>query len=480
MRRSRARLGTVLLVAVGLAAVLATLAVTLILRMRGDARESSAVLAVAQNRIMLSAALAYLQESSRLGWDGVSGTVGATGDTFGWTDLRDGALGPRGARPGTVNADGANLDPTPVNTVPTWWTKLYGPSGTTGVTRSYQPYFSSADESNAGVFPAPSVRRWPLPGSVVRCDMPVWQIPPYAIKPIYAANPIRPPVPYGDATWNATWTATNGINGTWLPDIFNANQGALGMLDPQPVQDTWATSVTGDATLRPLTRAVAWFRVYRELLSDHDNNTANDVDYQVLAGKAATGISCDTVAMYDPSDTSSKPPLRNYSVFIITCGAGPSRGYRFWSLLPNDPRRALEPVTAQESGLFASEWMFTMARQEDVVTWFRVEHTAAALSNSTEWLRGTVPNTNWSASDPYPWMLTINNINQVPGFAGSGHHDKSGPSAAMAEQRAALFQNGQQTVPSSNQSARLNMAIHVSQGGGFRWIQRLAQEPIKW
>lgn len=478
--------GTVLLVAVGLAAVMATLAVALILRMRSDARESRAVQDLAQCRVMLSAAMAYLQESSRLGWDGVSGTVGATGETFGWTDLRDGALGPRGARPvlsTDTTAQTVSCDPDLANTEPTWWLKLYGdpdPLPPLPLLR-YQPYFTSLDESNPGKFPAPVARRWPLPGSVVRCDMPVWQTPPYAIKPIYAANPIRPPVPYGDATWTATWTATNGINPAWLPDIFNANQGALGMLDPQPVRDTWVGfSAPGDAP-RPHTRGVAWFRIYRELLSDHDGDDSNDVDYQKLAGVASTGTSCDTVAMYDSSDVTSRPPLRNYSVFIIACGAGPSRGYRFWDLDSNDPRCALEPdkQNAKDSEIFPNEWAFNMARQEDVITWFRVEHTAAALAGRTERQRSTARLLTATNVRYYPFSGP-GAVTTVSGFARSGHSDGYGPTAAMAEGRAAMLLNGDDEEVGQTQMMPVLKVDRISQGGGFRWIQRLAKEPLKW
>ena len=502
--QARSRAGVVLIVAVGLAAIIATMALALILNMRSDTRESAAVLAHAQSRIMLSAALGYVQESARLGWDGLGGVGGvggvgdnSTGETFGWTDYRDGALGPRGARPpaggGSVNSNGGNIDPDPANTVPTWWAALYGSAfttGSTGANLTYQPYFSSADEANSGRYPAPTLRRWPLPGSAVRCDMPVWSTPPYAIKPIYAANPFRPPVAYGDPAWTTTWKAMQGMNQNWLRDTFDANQGALGMLDPQPVSDTWNGFVAGNPELRPATQGQAWFRIYRELLSDHDNVRTNDVDYGILSGdvSAITARSYDTVALYDPIDpTTYNPaspsmarPLRNYSVFIVTCGAGGSRGSRFWGLPGNDPRRAIEPVTASESGLFPSEAVFNLARQGEVVRWFRIEHSTGVLPGTGEVSKriqymGNDQNgasVDWS----YPWFnwSGAGNVRDRPAASGSGDDPFGFGGGLVGPGSAGLLygadQAGYQGLPN----------IPLSRGGSIKWIQRLAQEPIKW
>jgi hypothetical protein len=470
----------VLLVVVGLAATLATLAIALIVNMRSDTRESSAILHQAQSRIMLSAALAYLQESSRVGWDGVGGVgSGTTGETFGWTDARDGALGPRGARPpaggNPVDANGCNLDPAPAATVPSWWTRLYGPAGSMGITRAYRPYLSSADEADPAIFPAPALRRWPLPGSAVRCDMPVWQRPPYAIKPIYAPNPFRPPVAYGDPAWTATWKSQTGMNVNWLRDTFDANQGALGMLDPQPVAEEWPAFAVGDGELRPATRGAAWFRIYRELLSDHDNNRSNDVDYDILGGVASAiqARSYDTVALYDPADATSSPPLRNYSVFVIACGAGGSRGFRWWSLSRIDPRRALEPMTAEESKLFPNEAVFNLARQGEVVRWFRVEHSARVQPGMGEQSKriayeGNDPEnggTDWS----FPWLNW-----------GTAGWYRDAPAASNAGDAYRVL-----AVPSAlgamgGWAADNEPFLPQARGGSITWLQRLDSEPIKW
>jgi hypothetical protein len=466
----RSRNGTVLLLVVGLAATLATLATALIVRMRSEARDSDVVLRYAQARLMLTAANFYLQESSRLGWD----MDDATGETFGWTDSRDGALGPRGARPlasGGVRSDGTGLVADAALTIPTWWTDLYGTSPT------YRPYFTSADEFDYRpnptnpVFPRPELRRWPLPGSVVRCDMPVWNRTKYAIKPIFSANPFRPPVAYGDPTWQATWTATPGMNPAWLPDTFNPDQGAIGMLDPQPVAESWSAFRAGDPTLRPGSQGLVWFRVYRELLSDHDNDPKNDDDYGILGGNASEieKRSIDRVALYDRTDNTSRPPLRNYSVFIIAVGSGGSRGYRFWHLLHNDPRRALEPVTASESFLFPNEEVFNLIRQNEIVQWFRVEHTARGMPQlGVDSLRTRSRGNDSDVNTPdftYPW----NNWNLI------------------AQHRPALSLLPEVPTDTPGGSWSIHGHYHAmppppiaSFGGGFRWVQRLAREPIKW
>ncbi|MFT3766290.1 MAG: hypothetical protein QM820_12385 [Minicystis sp.] len=101
------RRGSILIIVSGLAAVLLVMSLTFLVRMRADGRESLLVLQEAQAHVMLQAALNYVQESSRLGWD-----VPESGDddlpapampfvpdeheeAFGWNDVRDGSAGPK-------------------------------------------------------------------------------------------------------------------------------------------------------------------------------------------------------------------------------------------------------------------------------------------------------------------------------------------------------------------------------------------------
>lgn len=82
------RHGALLVVVAGIAAMFAGLTFTYLLRMRSDVEESRILLREAQARVMLNAALAYIQESSRIGWGR---------EAFGWCDVRDGQPGPRDA-----------------------------------------------------------------------------------------------------------------------------------------------------------------------------------------------------------------------------------------------------------------------------------------------------------------------------------------------------------------------------------------------
>ncbi|HYE04960.1 MAG TPA: hypothetical protein VEL07_05485 [Planctomycetota bacterium] len=80
------RRATVLIIVAGVAAMLAGITVAFLTRMRSDADENRQTQQEFQARIMLSAALQYVQETARLGW-------GA--EAYGWTDRRTGASGPR-------------------------------------------------------------------------------------------------------------------------------------------------------------------------------------------------------------------------------------------------------------------------------------------------------------------------------------------------------------------------------------------------
>ncbi len=92
--RNQARHGAVLIIVAGLAAVLASLGLGFVLRMRSDAEEGRWLVQETQARLMLNAALQYVQETARLGWDDPS--TPEPEEAFGWIDIRDGRLGPCG------------------------------------------------------------------------------------------------------------------------------------------------------------------------------------------------------------------------------------------------------------------------------------------------------------------------------------------------------------------------------------------------
>lgn len=94
------RRGTVLIIVSALAALLVSLSLTFLARVRADVEESDLQFQLAQARVTLVAACQYIQEASRIGWGTTTGTEHA--EAFGWIDVRDGTLGPRIASAGNV------------------------------------------------------------------------------------------------------------------------------------------------------------------------------------------------------------------------------------------------------------------------------------------------------------------------------------------------------------------------------------------
>ena len=219
------RRGTILIVVAGISALLASLALTFLVRMRSDVEESQLVVQYAQAKIMLAAACNYVQETSRLGWDryplkstgGSPTTPSVDGlhiheEAFGWVDERTGAVGPLG------RMDSGN--------VPT----------------------QLVDLTQGG--------KWPAVGTSVRCPMYVMKRPPYATQLTACYNPMNRDSASPDFCWPL-----------------------LKYPDPQPVvPNGWtkaggpssATNTkyvdfeTGDRTPQPQTTGKSWFRVYRD------------------------------------------------------------------------------------------------------------------------------------------------------------------------------------------------------------------------
>ena len=308
----RTRRGAVLVIVAGLALMLAGLMFVVLVRSAGEAGKSQALVREAQARVMLNAALAYVQETSRLGW-------GA--ECNGWTDVRDGSLGPRGP----VLPSGS-LPP------PAWWDATWG---------SYPP---------AANFPASvsaSTLRWPAPGSAMQGDCFAWERPPHAIELTYAYNPLQPLNTPTTITnlWNAVGYSGGAYGGTPEP-------GAKANLQPQPIASTWSDFASGerDTAGRPHiasgSSGLGWFRIYRETPADRDN---------------------DGVPWYDR--VAFSPDM--HATFIITCGGGGTYGFRWWTL-PSPDDRALEPVTAAESGLFIDQNQFDTLMRLNRILWFRV------------------------------------------------------------------------------------------------------------
>lgn len=478
--RGRSRQGVVLIVVTGLAMVLLGIAVSFMLRMRADSLETRTLVAEAQARVMLHAAMMYLQETSRIGWGD---------EAHGWTDLRDGSLGPRPPRNfSPASTTGAAIPP------PSWWKVTWG------------PYIASPTDAQ---LPPDNVRSWPCPGSVARCPMAVPVQAPYATQMRYAYNPVRFPAgapAYGQAGWDTAWiNATTGndpVTGVatsrywpvaWADDIFDPSQGSTGVLDPQPQADVWrdpaytgapgqtpdfisgaidpaaaagdwthvvddgVTSTTVRLAVRDGTENVCWFRIYREVQADHDGLPLADPFPKY-----------DRVVLYDAAN----PTLKNWNVFLIACGSGPSRGYRFWDeadiadwesangVPAGTVTRGQELASASPifAGLVASD--FHAMRAATRVLWYRVEWSPMQGG-------GWVP-------ERYSWAGMRRNQTAFPGWnTAANAFPTEGNSDILAHEG-----SGGQREGGYADGVRYNAPKIY--GGNFKWVQRLDHEPPNW
>ena len=201
------RSGTILIIVAGIAALLASLALAFLARQRATAEETARFIADTQARLMLVAGCSYVCEGSRIGYDKADPSDPNHQEAFGWIDVRDGSVGPN-----TRSAISA-IAVVPLHDA-TVQTERWGPSG-------------------------PSRPCWPALKSVARCPMHVLALPPYAIKPIAAPNPI----------------ATSGAN-FGQPLLINP--------DPLPQAASRAEFMSGKWDVRSTSFGRAWFRVYRD------------------------------------------------------------------------------------------------------------------------------------------------------------------------------------------------------------------------
>lgn len=312
---SDARRGTVLIIIAGIAALMLAVSLTFLTRMRGDGEEAAYVLRDSTARIMLVNAMAYVCETSRLGWGE---------ETFGWNDVHDHSVGPSCF----VDKDGD------------------------GVRETAEPVWVGD--------------AWPAPGSSARCPMYVMQRPPRAITPHLGHNPMvivdaslpAPPAGYKDGPGESL-TRFNGV----VVDVKGRRKMAdFSVLDPQPVAGNRADFVAGDPVPRIESLDLGWFRVYRERAIDHDGLPAGSPEPYY-----------DTVDLNGGTYPDGRQYPDNGSVFVLTCGSGATQGYRFWSTSDPGYDRALEPVTAGDSGLFQSREQFESMRAEEQLLWFRIE-----------------------------------------------------------------------------------------------------------
>jgi hypothetical protein len=253
------RRGTILILVSGIAALLATLSLAFLARMRSDAEAGAELMQEVQSRLMLTAALQYVAEASRLGWQSGS----PPREAFGWCDVRTGLAGP-------CDQDGM---------------PLFAGDRTTGI----GPAFPAVD------------------GRAARCPMFVHHRPPYAVSPRAVLNPVprEPTRPWAELISYAK------------PFPEPADPARFALDDPRP---------------EPGTDSRAWFRVRR-------------------VGKGAE---------------------HRLATFVITCGAGATRGYRDWA----------EVVADGAVAVFGDSDAFAELRRGESIQWYETEWTSAVGGNT--------------------------------------------------------------------------------------------------
>ncbi len=214
------RHGAVFLIVVGMCSLLLSLSVAFLVGMRRDGEEGRYFAQELQARAMLLAALQYIQEGSRIGWDG-NPSDNRGEEAFGWTDAR-----------GIVDGAYTNV----------------GPRGLDG-----RLLFSR----DSGTFPDL--------GGTARCPMHRLRRPACAIDPKLIANPLIDQATF-PVTCNPEWDESKYM-GFWDQRISYANP------DPQPLAEPDASDPysqarferwrVGDATPVATTVGHSWFRVRR-------------------------------------------------------------------------------------------------------------------------------------------------------------------------------------------------------------------------
>lgn len=422
-----------LLLITGLVSILAVLAAVFLLRTREDASAAQPLVREAQARIMLSAACLYLLESSRMGW-------GSPG--HGWVDNRNGSIGPRPPRSSTAGDIPQ----------PTWWrTGGYPFDDSEGSTPSIPPKVPWDDYGYTQIDPAGGndnkrIDYWPHPGGACRCEMARWLLPPYATTAHFTMNPVMISddfLPGVGADYSKGWTGSAAMVALRTAAMNRAPM----FLQPQPVADvhgdknspvSGADFISGKRTISgvaissplapsplyvPETINRAWFRVYRELPSEHDGKS-------VMVG-TLTEPYFDTVALSKPDPVVSGKYLRSSDgVFIITCGGGATGGYRSWQEVANCG------ATQRFGG---DQNLFHRLRSQERILWYRV---------------------CWSGNQGGSYNAQFDVVD-VPNYPNGGN-----PPAVN------------QSPPGNWSGSRSGVNTHAF--GTFSWIQRLPSEPPRW
>jgi hypothetical protein len=202
-RSTNSRSGAVLIIVAAISALLLSMTLTFIVRMRSDVESSDLILREVQARIMLSAACNFIMERSRLGYDPKGRTYGSEPgvEAYGWLDVRNGQPGPQNDLQQPIVAEDAT---------------------------DYEENFSWMDLTKAD-------------RPALRCPMYVMKRPPFAIMPTVVRNPVvaSPPTP---------------------PVLINPDP--VPVVAPSS-QANWLLYANGVKDLDLMRKQSSWFRVWR-------------------------------------------------------------------------------------------------------------------------------------------------------------------------------------------------------------------------
>lgn len=240
------------------------------------------------------------------------------------------------------------------------------------------------DRNGVPLYEVGSGRFPDIGGKAARFPLFVMERPPFALKQSFVYNPL--PMRPADG-WNVLVNYTER--------------------DPQPAGDTWIDFATGKPAPRPESLGKSWMRIYR------DKNPPPD-----------------------PSNPNLSPPVEP-ATFTITCGAGPTAGFRDYA----------EVIAEGETEVFQNDRaLFNFLRSQETILWFRAQWTSAV------------------------------------GGSGMGIRIKSGYYELPEINKESYFKSGSYDVNRNTPTANSDHHWWVNRNpiGSILWIQRLEQEPAEW
>jgi len=420
------RRGSILVLVAGISALLAAMTMAFIINIRNESEEVRSLECYTQNRIMLHAALSYIQESSRLGYGSkASGTrdpylPAATANTeaYGWLDVRGAVMALNAGKTANTGpyaqydanrptvfmpvdlaaAIAAGLPASPLARKGYTWEQIRTNSGGTFNPNPW-PLWEPFDWRDldipihlrrAGRFPVYAVER-----------------PPFAVGLDAAPNPIGGPWKY-----RSTVVRPADANGYPLQILPDTAPITIQEATPSTYYDLWRD---GDLRMRTESANRSWFRLFRD----------------------------------------------GPTTFVITVGSGGSKGFKNWSEvldpdgdpMTNDSQVALFPDAATFEEMLSSEQL----------QWFRCEWTPRIGDVSS-----SIVTSGGFVQDSWP---------DAPGggFAYSNDNYFSPPTNGSLSSQWRMAETemmgGEWTAQPNARSLLRNY------GGTFLWIQRLRLPP---